>query len=1054
MINIKFNNRFYILVCFWLGCMCMHTPLIAQNKKKAVKPLGPVNAEKGGKLTYSFSDKGDRIPDYSYCGYKASGAPIPTAEVKVVVPVKPGDATLRIQSALDYVAKLPLGTDGLRGAVLLNKGAYEIYGCLKIKASGVVLRGSGMGKDGTTLIGAGKDRETLVKIIGKNDRHKEKEIKITDGYVPVNAFIFHIASAENVKAGDNILIHRPSTQAWLDQLKVNTFGGGLGALAWKPGERDIFWDRKITAVNGSTITIDAPLTTALDTVFGGGLIAKYDWPGRIAQTGVENIRLQSAYDINNPKDEAHRWEAITIENASDSWVRQVVFEHFAGSAVFVLPTSNRVTVEDCKSLAPISEIGGQRRNTFLTMGGQTLFQRLNAEDGYHDFATGYCTPGPTAFVQCTAVRPHSFSGSIDSWASGILFDIANIDAQSLSYKNLEQDDQGAGWNAANSMVWNCTAAHIDCYQPPTAQNWSYGSWAQFGGDGYWESSNSTVSPRSFYYAQLATRLNKDVAKQADILYITTEPSSSPTVAEAAALLAAARRPATTMANWIDESPKRNPISIASNGAKTIDQIGLEQITTPALAPKLKVENGVLVRGNELLTGKHFETPWWNGTVHPDYLVKTAKPDITRWVPGQTGTGLTDDLDDVSNWMVKDNIVVLEHNYGLWYERRRDDHERIRRADGDVWAPFYELPFARSGKESAYDGLSKYDLTKYNTWYWSRLKQFANLVDEKGLVLFHNNFFQHNIIEAGAHFADFPWRTANNINGTGFPEPVNYAGDKRQFMAEQFYEENDPTRHNLMVAYINKCMDNFADNNGVIQSISAEFTGPAHFAKFWVSTVKQWETTHKKKQLIAISATKDVQDAVLEDTALAPVIDVIDIRYWYYQGDGKLYAPLGGKSLAPRQQERIDKPKAVTFEDAYRAVHEYRKKYPNKAVLFSADGFDHVGWAVFIAGGSLPVLPATTDKSFLAAASSMKPIDLPGAPKDQWALGNSAKGFIVYSASDNAIHLDLVANTNYKVQWIDARTGQTLPGQDQVKGGNSVEIKSLKNGASILWLTRI
>jgi hypothetical protein len=106
-----------------------------------------------------------------------------------------------------------------------------------------------------------------------------------------------------------------------------------------------------------------------------------------------------------------------------------------------------------------------------------------------------------------------------------------------------------------------------------------------------------------------------------------------------------------------------------------------------------------------------------------------------------------------------------------------------------------LPFARSGseKELAYDGLSKYDLTKYNTWYWNRLKQFADVADQKGLVLLHQNFFQHNIIEAGAHYTDFPWRTANNINNTGFPEPVNYAGDKRQFMAEQFYDETDPRK---------------------------------------------------------------------------------------------------------------------------------------------------------------------------------------------------------------------------------------------------------------------
>ena len=404
------------------------------------------------------------------------------------------------------------------------------------------------------------------------------------------------------------------------------------------------------------------------------------------------------------------------------------------------------------------------------------------------------------------------------------------------------------------------------------------------------------------------------------------------------------------------------------------------------------------------------------------------------MPGRTGTGLTDDLDDVAGWMLKDNIIVLEHNYGLWYDRRRDDHERIRRMDGDVWPPFYELPFARSGKELAWDGLSKYDLTKYNTWYWSRLKQFADLADEKGLVLFHQNFFQHNIIEAGAHYADFPWRTANNINNTGFPEPVNYAGDKRQFMAEQFYDETEPARRKLLVAYIDKCMDNFAGNSGVIQTISAEFTGPLHFMQFWVETIKQWELTHKKKEIIGLSATKDVQDAILADASKAAVINVIDIRYWYYEGNGKLYAPLGGQSLAPRQEERIYKPKAPSFEQVYHAVHEYRQKYPDKAILYSADGYDHFGWAVFIAGGSLPVLPATTDKQFLTAASALQPVGLPGNPQGQWALGNSTKEYIIYGNTGNSFHMDLAANANYRVRWINPKTGTLLPDEEQVKGG--------------------
>lgn len=1050
MTGFKFKNLLN-LVWFTMGCVLMCTPLFAQDKKKAPKPQPPVATERGGKLIYAAAPNGDRIPDYSYCGYMASDQPIPDAPVRAVVPVTPGDATAQIQEALNYVSGLPADANGIRGAVLLQKGTYAVSGSLKIKASGVVLRGSGMTNAGTILFATGKDRETFIHITGKNDQHKENEIKITDAYVPVNAFSFHVASTGDLKAGDMIVVRRPSTQAWIKLLGTDTFGGGLGALGWKPGEQDIFWDRKITEVKGNTITIDAPLTTALDTAYGGGTIAKYNWAGRIAQTGVENLLLRSAYDTANPKDEAHRWMAITMENVTDSWVRQVTFEHFAGSAVLILQTGNRITVEDCKSLAPVSEIGGQRRNTFWTMGGQTLFQRLYAEQGYHDFATGFCAPGPNAFVQCSAVRPYSFSGAIDSWASGVLFDIANIDAQALSYKNREQDGQGAGWAAANSMLWNCTAAHIDCYQPPGAQNWAFGAWAQFGGNGYWESANSTIAPRSFYYAQLSNRLNKDISKQAGILTIETEPSSSPTVAQAAALMAAARRPAVTMDNWIDLAPKRNPIPVKAGNAKTFGPVNLHHVVVQA--PKMTVTNGWLVRGNIVLQGRHYETPWWNGTVHPDYLEKTAKPAITRWVPGRTGTGLTDDLDDVTDWMVKDHIVVFEHNYGLWYDRRRDDHERIRRMDGDVWPPFYELPFARSGKELAYDGLSKYDLTKYNTWYWSRLKRFADLADEKGLVLIHQNYFQHNIIEAGAHYADFPWRTANNINGTGFPEPVNYAGDKRQFMAEQFYDEKDPSRRKLNIAYINKCLDNFADNNSVIQFISAEFTGPLHFAQFWVETIKQWETAHKKKEIIGISATKDVQDGILSDPAKASVINVIDIRYWYYQANGTAYAPLGGQSLAPRQQERLFKPKSTSFEQVYRAVHEYRTKYPGKAVLYSADGFDHFGWAVFIAGGSLPVLPRETDKQFLAAASGMQPVALPGAPKDQWALGNAAKGYIVYNNADAAIRLDLAANANYKVQWLDQRSGQLLPGGQQIKGSNGVEIKNPKPGA-ILWLTRI
>src|SRR5690606_38315629 len=156
----------------------------------------------------------------------------------------------------------------------------------------------------------------------------------------------------------------------------------------------------IVEVDGDSIAVDAPVTTALDEKYGGGYIAVYQWPGRISQAGLENVRLISEFDPRNPKDEDHRWMAVTMENIEDAWIRQVTMEHFAGSAVALYETVKRVTVEDCMSLNPVSEIGGQRRYAFYTQGHQTLFQRCYSERGYHDFAVGFRASGPNAFVQC------------------------------------------------------------------------------------------------------------------------------------------------------------------------------------------------------------------------------------------------------------------------------------------------------------------------------------------------------------------------------------------------------------------------------------------------------------------------------------------------------------------------------------------------------------------------------------------------------------------------------------------------------------------------------
>jgi len=1016
--------------------------LLAQ---KQVKPVLPLTYEKG-KLLYNADSLGNRIPDFSYCGYKASEESIPSIAVKVMVSPGKGDATARIQAAIDHVSSLQPDANGFRGAVLLLPGRFEVYGQLTIHTSGVVLRGSGTGNKGTIVVGAGNDRATLIRISGNNDRTSGKEQKITTTYVPVNARTFEVADAAVYRPGDNIIIRRPSTGNWIKALGTDHFGGGITALGWKPGEHDLLFDRTIQSVKGNQVTIDAPLTTALDTTYGGGWVAAYEWKERIEKVGIENMQLISACDtLNNVKDEDHRWMAITAAHVQHAWIRQISFRHFAGSAVMLLETAKNITVEDCISAAPVSEIGGERRNTFYTAGQQTLFQRCVAYNGIHDFGTGYCVPGPNAFVQCESYQPFGFSGGLESWASGVLFDMVNVDGEAIRLGNRGQDGNGAGWAIANSVLWNCSAARIDCYKPPGAYNWSFGSWSQFSGDGYWGESNNSIQPRSLFYAQLSERLQKNVSSQAWLMDISTEASSSPTVAVALELTKEAYQPKPQLVDWINNAFKRTPIDTKPGNAKNIDATYRPVVQSPVQAPSLQIQNGWIVRGNHILAGKRADVPWWSGGIHGKDLYN-AKPAITRFVPGRIGKGFTDELEAVTDTMLAGNTIGIEQHYGLWYDRRRDDHERIRRMDGDVWAPFYELPFARSGKGIAWDGLSKYDLTRYNQWYWKRLKQFADLADAKGLVLVHQQYFQHNIIEAGAHYADFPWRTANNINNVGFPEPVNYAGDKRIFMAEQFYDTAVMVRNRLHKQYIWQCLNNFRNNNGVIQLIGEEFTGPLHFVQFWADAIASWQQKNKKHPLIGLSVTKDVQDAILADKKRNAIIDIIDIRYWHYQADGSLYAPPGGQNLAPRQHARLLKPKRSLFEQVYRAVKEYKQQYPAKAVMYSGDGAEQFGWAVLLAGGSLPVLPATTDRQLLNDVATMQVV----TDTTLKAL-SSVNSMLLYAGDNPSVQINLSGKQGkWLVKYIKLSSGTALNETILITGG-SIQTVAVPQGAGLVWL---
>lgn len=1000
--------------------------VVTMNLAVAADPSARfVYPDRAGRLVYDRDDRGNRIPDFSHCGYLGGGARIPDVPVRVTVPASEDDNGLRIQQAIDYVSRLPADNRGTRGAVLLLSGRHLIAGQIRIAASGVILRGQGTGPAGTVLVAMGLDRRALIRVQGTGPRQAETNDRrtVADDYVSVGSETVRLEDARGLRVGDSVLIEHPGTQAWIHALEMDRFPSRDSGswLDWRPGTLDLHWDRSITMIEGNTVTLDAPLTSALDRSLSRSSLVRYTWPGRMEQIGIEDLRCESTFNPENRRDEQHAWDAISIDNVQDAWVRQVTAAHFAGSAVALWEGCRRVTVEDCVSLEPVSEPGGHRRRTFYTSGQLTLFQRCRSEQGCHAFAVGYLAAGPNAFVDCQAIGSHQFSGPIESWASGVLFDNVDVDGGGLALTNRETAAQGVGWAAANCVLWQCTAPVVVCRMPPAAQNWAIGCWGEFVGNGHWRSLNEFVKPDSLYRAQLLERLGGQAVANV----------------EARAVRASAF------------------------DAPAIGQLPRPDALTPNLpapnAERLYVKNGWLVIGDRLVAGKRLGTVWWRGSVLPSRAGEFGVG-VTRFVPGRFGPGFTDDLSELTDSMRRNGQAVLEHHWGLWYDRRRDDHQMIRRIDGEVWAPFYEQPWARSGQGQAWDGLSKYDLTRFNPWYFARLKAFADLCDQKGLVLIQQMYFQHNLLEAGAHWADFPWRPANCLQDTGFPEPPGYENRKRVFMAADFYDASHPIRRELHRAYIRHCLDVLGHNSNVIFGIGEEFTGPRAFAEFWLDTISEWQRDTGRDVLVSLGCTKDVQDAILADPERRPTIDLIDLKYWWYSADGELFAPRGGDSLAPRQQLR-ERPQSGNRSPSQtaRQIREYRQRFPEKAILCSIAPTS--GWLALAAGSSIPGLSRFGDRRLFQEVATMRPLETEdgsgNASSGSWMIGTPGESYLAYITDPAPIRLDLTEYRGvFESRWIDPASGQVSTTDPGIRGGRTVELKSPISAPIALWFHRL
>jgi len=561
-----------------ISLLSLFSCLTAQNNSKIVFQ------GKDGKLVYStYSDKGDIIPDFSFCGYKGGGVSLPTVDAKITI--EPGDFSeddsKRIQDAINKLAKEKPDVNGFRGAIVLKKGKYNIQNTIRIPYSGIVIRGEGNDENGTVLVATKPSKYTLFYIgtTDKPQKNVKSEIQIIDDYVPSGTTVINVSNIRDFKKGDKVIIERPSTSKWIADIgmdkidanwqrignasrqKINEYRteGRLSedeksynvTVQWEEGSKNLLFERTIVDIKDNKIILDISLTNALQKVYGGGLVYKYEIKNRPQNIGIENLRGECIFDKTETdltssmdeyySDEKHADLFIAFGTSENVWVKKLVSKYI-DHGYKCNKWSKFVTIEDCEYLDPVSRITGGRRYGYHFQGQMALVQRCYARNGRHDFVLGAVVAGPNAFVDSRAEMCYVASEPHQRWATGCLYDNCSVSGPGAYFYigNRGFYGTGHGWAGAQMVLWNCKSPLSIIMQPPTAQNISIGSsgkaedeYSTEGkicsrvremnkvskqnfeykgipviGNGYIEFPESYVNPQYLYYNQLNDRLGK------------------------------------------------------------------------------------------------------------------------------------------------------------------------------------------------------------------------------------------------------------------------------------------------------------------------------------------------------------------------------------------------------------------------------------------------------------------------------------------------------------------------------------------------------------------
>lgn len=161
-------------------------------------------------------------------------------------------------------------------------------------------------------------------------------------------------------------------------------------------------------------------------------------------------------------------------------------------------------------------------------------------------------------------------------------------------------------------------------------------------------------------------------------------------------------------------------------------------------------------------------------------------------------------------------------------------------------------YERTGPGEALDGEPKFDLTRFNEMYFTRLRERVLKANARGINVAVMLFQGFSLDKTGGNpelrkaYHGHPYHRANNINGIdGDP---NGSGT-----GLQVHTLENPAVLKVQEAYVRKMIDTLNDVDGLVWEIGNELHDRAvEFQYHWIDFIKAYERTKPKQHLVGMS----------------------------------------------------------------------------------------------------------------------------------------------------------------------------------------------------------